>query len=124
MKPGRVQVPEWLLGLAGLVVLVGLAMPWSDGSSGFESFSLLKLILELTAVAALLTPLVVASSAKTDLPVVWELFTAMAAVVGVVVLVARLVFPPDAGLDSGFFVVFAGSALLCVAGWLSVARES
>lgn len=115
---------EWLAGAGGLVTLVGLSMPWSGGSSGFESFSLLKLILELTALAGLLTPLVVASNSKTDLPIVWELLTSMAAVVGVVALIVRLVCAPDGGLETGFFVVLGGIVVLCVGGWRSVARES
>ena len=120
----RVHMTEWLMGAAGLVVMIGLSMPWSSGDTGFQSFSLLKLILELTALAALLSPFVVALTAKSDLPIVWQLFTSMAATLGVVVLLARIVFPPEGGLEHGFFVVLGGSVLLVFAGWLSVARES
>lgn len=120
----RVHSMEWLAGVAGLVVLIGLGMPWSGDSSGYESFSLLKLILEVVAVAAVLIPFVVALNSRVELPIIWELFTSMAAVIGIVVLIARLVLPPDGGLGSGFFVVLAGMVLLCVGGWRSVARES
>jgi hypothetical protein len=115
---------EWLVGLSGLAVLVGLALPWSGGVSGYESFSALKLVLELVAVAALLVPLVVALSAKTDLPIIWELFTSIFATVLLVWLLVRLAFAPDAGLDTGFFVVLASVVLMNVAGWKSVARET
>jgi hypothetical protein len=120
---GRIHANEWLFGLSGVAVLVGLALPWSDGVSGYQSFSLLKLVLELVAVAALLVPLVVARSAKTDVPIIWELFTSIAATVLLVWLLVRLVFPPDAGLDSGFYVVLAAVVLMNVGGWRSVARE-
>jgi hypothetical protein len=124
MELKRVHLMEWLAGFAGLIILIGLGLPWSGDNSGFESFSLLKLILELLAVAAVLTPVVVALCSKTDLPMVWELFTSIAAVIAVLILIARLIFPPDAGLGSGFFVVLGGAILLCAGGWRSVARES
>jgi hypothetical protein len=124
MELKRVHLMEWLAGFAGLIILIGLGLPWSGDNSGFESFSLLKLILELLAVAAVLIPVVVALSSKTDLPMVWELFTSIAAVIAVLILIARLIFPPDAGLGSGFFVVLGGAILLCAGGWRSVARES
>jgi hypothetical protein len=124
MELKRVHLMEWLAGFAGLIILIGLGLPWSGDNSGFESFSLLKLILELLAVAAVLIPVVVALSSKTDLPMVWELFTSIAAVIAVLILIARLIFPPDAGLGSGFFVVLGGAVLLCAGGWRSVARES
>jgi hypothetical protein len=124
MELKRVHLMEWLAGFAGLIILIGLGLPWSGDNSGFESFSLLKLILELIAVAAVLIPVVVALSSKTDLPMVWELFTSIAAVIAVLILIARLIFPPDAGLGSGFFVVLGGAILLCAGGWRSVARES
>lgn len=123
MKLSRVHAMEWLTGLSGLAVLAGLALPWSDAVSGYESFSALKLVLELVALAALLVPLVVALSIKTDVPIVWELFTSIFATVLLVWLVVRLLFAPDAGLDTGFFVVFASVLLMNVAGWRSVARE-
>jgi hypothetical protein len=123
VKLSRVHAMEWLTGLSGLAVLVGLALPWSDGVSGYESFSALKLVLELVALAALLIPLVVALSAKTDVPIVWELFTSIFATVLLVWLLVRLVFAPDAGLDTGFFIVLASVVLMNVAGWRSVARE-
>jgi hypothetical protein len=115
---------EWLTGLAGLGVLVGLALPWAGGVSGYQSFSLLKLVLELVAVFALLVPLVVARSSKTDVPIIWELFTSIAATVLLVWLLIRLIFAPDGGLETGFFVVFGAIVLMNFAGWKSVARET
>jgi hypothetical protein len=123
VKLSRVHAMEWLVGFSGLAVLIGLAMPWSEGVSGYQSFSALKLVLELVAVAALLVPLVVALSAKTDVPITWELFTSIFATVLLVWLLVRLVFAPDAGLDAGFFVVLASVVLMNVAGWRSVACE-
>ncbi len=124
MKLGRIHLWEWLTGGAGLLILVGLGFEWSGGDSGYESFSLLKLLLILVGVGALLIPVVVASSAKDELPIVWELFASMAASVVLLILLIRLLFSPDDGLETGYWVVLAGTVAACVAGWRSVARES
>ena len=120
----RVRFWEWASGAAGLLTLAGLGLEWSDGSSGFESFSLLKLLVLAVAIGALLIPVVVAANAKADLPIVWELFTSMAAVLALAALLLRLLFSPDEGLAVGYYVVLAGTVVVCVAGWRSVARES
>ncbi len=119
----RVHVSEWLVGLGGLLMLAGLLLPWSGGESAFEDPSVLKLIAGLAGLAAVAVPIVVAASAKTDLPVVWETFLSTSMLLLVVLLAVRLVWPPDGGLESGFFTVAAGSLVVTVAGWVSVSRE-
>ena len=119
----RVHLPEWLVGLGGLAVLGGLFLPWAGDQSAVESLSVLKLLVLLGGLAAVAVPIVVASSAKTDLPVVWETFLSTFMILILLLLTIRLVWPPAAGLESGFFTVAAGSLLLTVAGWFSVARE-
>ncbi len=121
-KP-RVHSAEWLVGLGGVVVLVGLLLPWAGGESSFESLSLLKLLVIASGLAALALPVIVASSSKTDLPVVWETFLSIFASLLLVPLAVRLIWPPSGGLEQGFFVVAAGCLLLAAAGWASVSRE-
>lgn len=119
----RVQVSEWLVGAGGIAVLAGLLMPWAGGENAFEAFSLLRLLVLLAGLAAVAVPVVVASSPRTDLPIVWETFLSTFMLLLVLLLVVRLIWPPGEGLDSGFFTVAAGSLLITVAGWTAVSRE-
>lgn len=119
----RVRASEWLVGLGGLLLLAGLLMPWSGGESALEDPSVLKLMAGLAGLAAVAVPIVVAASSKTDLPVVWETFLSTFMLLLVIILAVRLVWPPDGGLESGFFTIAAGSLVVTVAGWVSVSRE-
>jgi len=120
---GRVHLPEWLVGIGGIAVLAGLLLPWSGGATATESLSLLKLLLMVVGAAAVAVPVVVAMSSRNDLPVAWETLLAVAVTLVTLVLLIRLLLPPDEGLADGFFVVLAGSVLTVLAGWRSVARE-
>ncbi len=119
----RVHASEWLVGAGGLAVLAGSLLPWAGGESAFEAFSLLKLLVLLAGLAAVAVPVLVASSSKTDLPVVWETFLSTFMLLVLVLLAVRLVWPPEGGLESGFFTVAGGSLLITVAGWAAVSRE-
>lgn len=119
----RIHLSEALVGIGGLAMLVGLFMPWSDGTVGIEAFSLLKLLVVFVGVAAFVVPAIVAFSSKTDLPMAWETLLAVAVTLLTPVLLIRLLLPPDGGMDDGFFVVLGGTVLTVLAGWRSVARE-
>lgn len=119
----RVHASEWVVGTGGLVVLAGLLLPWAGGDSSFEAFSLLKLLVLLAGLAAVAVPPLVACSARPDLPVVWETFLSTFMLLVVVLLAVRLIWPPEGGLESGFFTATAGCLLITIAGWASVSRE-
>jgi len=121
---GRVRAGEWFVALAGAALLAGLIMPWTGEESAFVEVGALDVFLGLTGIVALVLPLVVAASRKTDVPIVTETLLATAGLLAAVLLLIRLVFPPNGGLDSGFFLGLAGIVLLEIAGWKSVARES
>jgi len=119
----RVHLAEWLLGLGGLMALVGLFLPWAGGESSFEAFSLLKLLVLVAALAAAAVPFIVALSARTDLPIVWQTFLSTFMLLLVALLAIRLLWPPSGGLEEGFFIAAAGCLLVTVAGWAAVSRE-
>jgi hypothetical protein len=123
LAAARVHLSEWLVGIGGMAMLAGLLMPWSGGVSGVGSFSLLTLLVVLVGVAAAAVPVVVSLSSKTDLPIAWETLLADAATLLMFPLLVRLVFPPEDGLEQGFFMVLATSAVMMLACWRSVARE-
>ncbi|MBN8867409.1 MAG: hypothetical protein J0H98_07630 [Solirubrobacterales bacterium] len=123
MKLGRVHPGEWLVGLLGLAVLAGLILPWSGGSAALSSPGLLDLILLVVAAAAVLLPLIVARSSRTDVPVVYE--TTLWPLSGLValILIVKAIFPPDSGFDSGFWLALAGIFLMSFTLWRCVGRE-
>ena len=123
MKLSRVHPLEWLTGLLGVAVLAGLLLPWSDGTAALSSPGLLDLMLAIAGVAALSLPVAVAMSARTNVPVVWE--TLLWAYSGLValILIAKAVFPPDGGFETGFWLALAGTFVMSFALWRSVGRE-
>jgi len=124
VKVSRIHGVEWLLGLAGAAMLLGLFLPWSDGASGFGSFNALILLLGLAGIAALVVPGVVAASCLTDVPVAWETLLWLASVLLLpVVLVVVFLTPPSLSHGAGMWVTLAGLVTVGLAGWRSVRRE-
>lgn len=124
MRFGRVHPLEWLSSACGLLILIGLALPWYGEQTGLETISLLDVILAVAAVSAVVLPVVLAVTTKTDIPIVFETFLSTLALLAAVLLMLKLVLPPDGGLESGFFLGLAGAVLLSWAGWRSTTREN
>jgi hypothetical protein len=120
----RIHRGEWVAGLAGASLIAGLALPWSGGESGLDSGSFLQVLALLAGVSAVLLPVVVASSRKTDVPVVYETFMSNISTLLLVALVFRLVIPSDGGMGAGYFTVLAGTVVLVASGWISTSRET
>ncbi len=123
MKLTRVHGWEWLAALLGVLVLVGLLLPWSDGSSALDQPGLLDILLLLSAVAGILLPVVVASSPRPSVPVVCETSAWTVTLILAFVLLIKAILPPDAGFDSGFWVVFVGMAAMAFALWRGLSRQ-
>src|SRR4051812_8862512 len=116
----RVRVWEWLTGLAGVVLLVSLFLPWYSlggvSVTGWESFSVVDLILALAALCAIALPVVAGTQRTAAVPqsfastIVWVL------VVAAILAVIRLINPPadDVSRDAGVWIA-AIAALALVA---------
>lgn len=64
----RLRVGEWILAISGLALLVSLFLPWSDADrTGWESLSVLDVLLMILGLAALAIWLITAI-AKTTAP--------------------------------------------------------
>ncbi len=124
MKLSRVHGLEWLLGLGGVAVLAGLFLPWEGETTGFGEFGLFDLFLTLGGLAALLVPVVVASSRLTDVPVVWETLLWLGSLILLVVMLIKLIGSPEGGYARGFWLVLAGLVGIGLSGWRSVRREA
>jgi len=119
----RVHPAEWLVGVFGLAIIAALILPWNGGEAAFESPDLLDVLLLLIAVMAACLPLVVASSARTNVPIVYETTLWPISLLLGIVLLAKAVFPPDGGFQSGFWLAFAATLAMSVSVWRSVIRE-
>lgn len=124
MSFGRVRAGEWIASLCGALILVAMFMPWYGSESAFSQISLLDLILAVVAVIAVLLPVILARSRTTNIPIVTETFVSTLAVIAAILLLIKLVWAPEGGLKTGFYLGLAGSVLLAIFGWKSTARES
>src|SRR5215208_6271891 len=80
----RVRVWEWLTGLAGVVLLVSLFLPWygvepAEGVSGavegttnaWDAFTVIDVILALAALGAIALPVIAAAQRTAAVPQSW-----------------------------------------------------
>ena len=126
MKAGHnpVMPVDLLIGLAGGLLLVALGLEWSGGESGYGSLSVLEVILVLFGAGALLEPVVLLVTRKTDVPVVWQTLLMLSGTVLSLVLVGKAVLPPDGGFGTGFYLALTGTLVATVGIWITVSREN
>jgi hypothetical protein len=98
----RVSVWEWLTGLAGLVLLVSLWLPWYGvvglTANAWVAFTYVDLILALAALGAILLPIVTATQSAAAFPRLWARWLFWLALVAAIFAVIRLINVP--GVDT------------------------
>lgn len=109
---------------SGLLLLIGLLIPFTGGEHAFAGVGVLDVVLLLVAVGGVALPLLVARSHTTDLPIVYETALATLVTLAALILLLKLLWRPGGGLQEGFFLGLAGSLVMTLAGWKSVAREN
>ena len=109
----RLRVGEWIVGACGVLLLVALFLPWygEPSSTGWESFSVLDLILALLAIAAISVPVVTATHRVPALPLALESLTALfGLLVLLLVLIRVLNLPGEAdGREIGLWLGLAAT---------------
>lgn len=120
----RVHSGEWLAFVSGMAVIVGLALPWSEGATALAEPGLLDLLVLLAGLLALLLPVVVSSSVRTNVPVVYETSLWVFSLIVGLIMVIKLAFPPEGGFETGFWISHVAMLILSLAVWRSVAREN
>lgn len=115
MKLSRVHPFEWLVGLIGLVMLVGLI-------TNVSSPGVLHTVVMLVAAAGVVLPFAVAMSARTNVPIVYETLLWTVSGLVVLVLVIRALVPSDSVFESGWLAL-AGMVAMSFSLWRSVDRE-
>ena len=120
----RLRAGEWIVGAAGLVLLVSLFLSWYDGQTGWESLGILDVILALVALDALAIPIVTAAYRVPALPLAHQSLTTLIAAVAVLLVLGRVLNIPDwaSGREGGLWLGL-GAPLGVLAGGLIAMRD-
>lgn len=101
----RLRTSDWAVGAAGLLLLVSLFMPWYkvvDGTvNGWSALAVVDLWLLLTAALAIGTLVVTATRDAPALPVAFDVLTAWAALIGILLVLFRVLFVAEDDVVSG-----------------------
>jgi hypothetical protein len=92
----RLRVGEWIVGASAVLLLVALFLPWYGDPSrtGWESFTVLDVILALLALAAISVPIVTSGHRVPALPLALESLTALFGLLGLVLVLVRVLNLP------------------------------
>jgi hypothetical protein len=129
----RLRAGEWLAAIAALAVPIALALPWygararEETVTGFESFTVIDVLLLLAAAVGLTLALLQATQESPALPVAFGVLTVASGFIAVLLVLYRLVNEPgpDEFLDVrlGAWLGLAATVALTAGGWLSIANE-
>lgn len=103
MDPRRVRTWEWLTGLAGVVLLVSLFLPWYGAgeatATGWEAFTVTDILLTLTALMAIALPVGTGIQRTAAVPQAWTALIMLVVVPAIIVVAFRLINLPGEGLE-------------------------
>jgi hypothetical protein len=125
MDPRRLRIGELALGLAGAALLVSLFLPWYGDRSGWESLSVVDLLLALIAVSVLAVPFVTAAQPVAAVPVALQAISTLLGMVALLLVLLRVLdLPGDAGgRAEGLWLALAAAAGVMAAGALAMRDE-
>jgi len=121
----RLRAGEWLAGVAGLGMLIALALPWYGDASGFESLSVIDILLVLVALLALSLPVLQATQGSPALPVAAAVLSVAFGFIGVLLVLFRLIDEPRDGYEVAFgaWLGLVAALGITAGGWVSIANE-
>jgi drug/metabolite transporter (DMT)-like permease len=129
----RLRAGEWLAGIAAIAIVVALALPWYGARAreatvtGFESFTVIGILLVLAAAVGIALVVLQATRDSPTLPVAFGVLTVTVGVLATLLVLYRLINEPgpDEFLDvrAGAWLGLAATALMTAGGWLSLAAE-
>lgn len=133
MKANRLRPQEIVAGLAGLALLVSLFLPWvtagcgpgcETSTNGWDSMTLIDLILAFVAAGAIALPVVAATNSKPDAPITGDAIVALSGFVAVLLSLLRLLDPAGGdGRGAGVFIAIAAGAVIAASAWSAMADE-
>jgi FtsH-binding integral membrane protein len=110
----RLRAGEWIAAASGMALLISLWLPWYSGDdlgSGWRSLAAIDVLLALIAATAVTLLVITATQSVPAVPVAFTVLVFFAAIVGTVLVLARIAWAPDgtAGREWGLWLALAGS---------------
>jgi hypothetical protein len=123
----RVRIWEWLTGLAGVVLLVSLFLPWYGVGdltvNAWDAFSVVDLILAAVALAAIALPIVAGLQRTAAVPQSMASVLVFVSVIGGVTALVRLlnpVGPDDVTREIGVWLATGAAIAIFFLNWRSM----
>jgi hypothetical protein len=144
MEASRLNTGEKIAGISGVLLLIimflfdwftidvgGGVFDVSTGGNAWESFGFIDLVLFLAAAAGIALAVVAAAASKPDMPVALSAITAGLGILGVVLVLFRIISPPDFGVGDlvdvgrgiGVFLGLVAVAGVAYGGWAAMQAE-
>ncbi len=130
MELGRLRKGEWLAGIAGLALLIVMLLGWYDRPdvvNAWEAFSVLDLLLLLTALAGLAVAVLAAANRAPALPVASAVIAAGLGIVMTLVVLYRILNQPGPNdlvdVRPGAYLGLLAVLGVAAGGWLTMADE-
>ena len=135
MDFARLRFGDWVMGLGGVAVLLVMLFDWyaipslSVGFNAWESFAVNDLILAVAALMAIVAFVLTAAQPTAAVPLALASLTTVVSILGLVLVVIRLIWPPDvaegafdAHREPGVWLGLVATSVL-VAGCLASIRD-
>jgi hypothetical protein len=125
----RLRPGELVAGFGGLVLAVAMFLPWFAFRSGnldaWSAFTVIEVVLAVTALAGLGLFWVTLTRAAPAIPVAAGVWTSLVALIATLCVVVRLIAHPAGSFDTcfGAWVGFAGAVFVLVGAWTGVNDE-
>ncbi len=145
MDVNRLRTGEKIAAAAGLaLLLIMFIFSWfgvedfPEGANAWESFSFIDIILFLTVLAAVGLALMSATRSTVSLPVAMSAIVTALGILSVLLILFRIISPPDFGVDAAFgdlgvgiestreigvFLGLIAAAALAYGGWRAMQEE-
>ena len=145
MDVNRLNTGEKLAGASGIaLLLIMFIFDWftvdvgggfadiSVGGNAWETMELIRFILLLAAFAGIALAIAAASQSQVDLPVALSAITAGLGILAVVLVIFRIISPPDGGADEfgvdigrgiGVFLGLIAAGGVAAGGWMAMQEE-
>lgn len=135
MSVKRLRTPDYIAGIAGLVLLCSIFAPWYDyplhegTSDGWRSLQFIDLWLLITALLAIAIPFVTAARDKPSVPVALDVMTVWVSLAATIMVLFRVLSPahlagdPAAGRAWGLFLALAAVLATVAGAWLALRDE-
>jgi hypothetical protein len=120
----RLRRGEWLAAAGGLALLGFMWAPWYGDANAWSAFAVVDVLLALAAVAGISTAVLQATRRSPALSVFADVIASTIGLLALLVLVFRVLDPPEAGARAWGAAAGFVSCLVLVAGaWLAMRDE-